>query len=285
MNDKIVIISGPTASGKTAFAIDYALKNNGVIINADSRQIFKWLPILSAQPTDYEKKQVKHVLYDYLEPTDNISVGKWLELAKIEIERCFASNVLPIIVGGTGLYISKLIDGMSPIPEIPDDLRAKTIALFETMGYDEFRKKAEQIDFDFVSRLNANDKQRLMRVVEVYDLCGLTITELQKQPNRLMFPVKTFYHININPPKEKVYDNCKNRFEKMLEIGALNEVREFKKYNVATNTIGYNECLLYIEGVITKKDLIENVTKITRKYAKRQYTWFNHQFKNFDERI
>ncbi|GMO57891.1 MAG: tRNA (adenosine(37)-N6)-dimethylallyltransferase MiaA [Rickettsiales bacterium] len=286
MTNKIIVISGATASGKTAFAIDYALKNNGVVINADSRQIYKGLPILSAQPNTEEKKQVKHLLYDFFEPAERISVGKWLELVKIEIDKCFKNGELPIVCGGTGMYISRLIDGISPLPEVSAELREKTIKKYEELGYENFKEIALKIDKNFVEKLNLNDKQRLMRVVEIYELSGKTITELQMQGNELVYPSEYFKHINIRPPKEKVYENCRIRFEKMLEIGVLDEVLSFKKqYNTTTNTIGYNECLAFLDGNITKEELIYSVSKITRLYAKRQFTWFDHQFKTIDTLI
>ncbi|MDR2526561.1 MAG: tRNA (adenosine(37)-N6)-dimethylallyltransferase MiaA [Rickettsiales bacterium] len=284
--NKIVVISGPTASGKTAFAVDYAIKNNGVIINADSRQILKGLPILSAQPSENEKKQVAHVLYDYLEPTDDLSVGIWLDLVKIEIDKCLQNNKTPLVVGGTGMYISKLVNGISKIPETTKEIREESIKLYNKVGYDKFREITEKIDEESVKKINKNDKQRLMRIWEVYEMTKKTMSELQKQPNISLYPSEYFKHINICPPKEITYNNCQIRFEKMLKIGVLDEVCEFhKKYKINSNTIGYGDCLEFINKKITQVDLIERVTRNTRKYAKRQYTWFAYQFKKFDEII
>jgi tRNA dimethylallyltransferase len=285
--NRIIIISGPTASGKTKFAIEYAKKNNGTIINADSRQIFMDLPILSAQPTEIEKGKVKHVLYSYLKPTESCNIALWLKLIEKEIANCFNKKELPIIVGGTGLYISGLINGISKIPETTKNIRQEVVEMYNNIGYLEFKKKAMEIDIESTIKLNANDKQRLMRIIEIYKTCGEKMSILQKQENILIYPKEYFYHINMSPPKEKVYQNCKIRFTQMLENNLINEITLFrKKYeNFISNTIGYKECLDYIDNKISKNYLIETVSNLTRKYAKRQYTWFNHQFTNFDEKI
>jgi tRNA dimethylallyltransferase len=293
---KIVIVSGPTASGKTSFAIDYAEKNNGVIINADSRQIYKGLPVLSAQPNEEEKRNIEHLLYSVIEPTENCSVAMWLELVKQKIEYCFKKEKLPIVVGGTGMYISKLINGISKIPEIPQEIREKTIKLYNNLGYEEFYKKALKIDKECVEKLNPNDKQRLMRIIEVYEVSGSSMTTLRNAKNIEIFPQNYFFHININPPKNILYKTCLLRFERMIKNDrALEEIKNFmgKYSNILknplqypiSNTIGFLDGIKYLNKELSLENYIEISTGITRRYAKRQYTWFNHQFKNFDLRI
>jgi tRNA dimethylallyltransferase len=274
--NKIVVVCGPTASGKTSFAIDYAVKNNGVVINADSRQIFKGLPILSAQPTFDDCRTVNHLLYNYLEPDFSLSVAIWLGLIKKEIDKC---DKLPIVVGGTGMYISSLLDGISEIPETSNEVRQEITDLYERIGYDEFRKIAEQIDENAVNKINKNDKQRLMRIVEVYKISGEKMSTLQNC-KKTIYSKDCFEVIKIMPPKDKVYKNCELRFIEMLKNGVLDEVKNFKNtYGCSTNTIGYNDCLKYLDNEITKEELINKVAMDTRRYAKRQYTWFKNKIK------
>ena len=293
---KIIVISGPTASGKTKYSIDVANKNNGIIINADSMQIYKGLPILSAQPTDAEKNGIEHLLFSHLEPNENCNVGLWLKLAQEKIEYAFSKNKTPIIVGGTGMYISKLIDGISRIPEVSNDIRDEVIKLYEEIGHENFYKKALEIDEEYVKNLNSNDKQRLMRVVEVYKQTGKTIKYFQNLGNITLYPKDVFFHININPSRDILYNRCDLRFKKMVEDeGVIEEIKNFvkkypeivknqDKYSVC-NTIGLREGIQFLNNEITMDDFINISVKITRNYAKRQYTWFNHQFDKFDLRI
>lgn len=293
---KIIIISGPTASGKTKYSINVAKENNGIIINADSMQIYKGLPILSAQPSDIEKNDVEHLLFSYLQPNENCNVGLWLNLVQEKIEYAVSKNKTPIIVGGTGMYISKLIDGISQIPEVSENIRNETIELYEKIGYDEFYSKALEIDKDYVKNLNPNDKQRLMRLMEVYMQTGKTIKYFQDKGNIIIYPKNIFFHININPLRDILYERCELRFKKLVDQNnVLEEINNFAKqysnvienqdkYSVS-NTIGLREGIQYLSGEITLQDFIDTSVKITRNYAKRQYTWFNHQFEKFDLKI
>ncbi len=293
---KIIVISGPTASGKTKYSIEVARENNGIIINADSMQIYRGLPILSAQPTVVEKKDVEHLLFSHLEPNENCSVGLWLKLIHEKIEYTFSKNKTPIVVGGTGMYISKLIDGISQIPEVSGKIRKDVTELYEKIGYEEFYKKAMEIDEDYVKNLNPNDKQRLMRIMEVYRQTGKTIKYFQDLGNITLYPKNIFFHININPPRDILYERCALRFKRLVEHeSVLEEIKNFIKkypevlenqdrYSVC-NTIGLKEGIQYLNGEITMQNFIDTSVKITRNYAKRQYTWFNHQFDKFDLRI
>lgn len=291
--DKIVVVSGPTASGKTAYAINFARENNGVIINADSMQIYKGLPILSAQPSKEELSMAEHLLFSFLEPNDNCNVGRWLNFAKMQIDDCFIRGKTPIIVGGTGMYISKLINGLSRIPEIPVDFRESIVENYDKIGHDEFYKKALEIDADYVKQLNKNDRQRLVRVVEVFLYTGKTLRNFQKDGNLLIYPREKFYHININPPRDLVYQKCLLRFKKMIsDDNVISEVKQFIKNNPTivndfssysiSHTIGLIEIKKYLDCEISIDEVVDLSVKITRNYAKRQYTWFNNQFDDFD---
>lgn len=293
---KIIIVSGPTVSGKTAYSINLAKEKNGVVINADSKQIYKGLPILSAQPTEIEKGNIEHLLFSYLEPENNCNIGLWLKLAKEKIDYCFLNSKTPIVVGGTGMYISKLIDGISQIPEIPQSVREKINNLYEEVGYSECYQKALKIDKEYTEKLNPNDKQRLLRLLEVFEVSGKSVRYFQEKGNIKLFPREMFFHININPPRDILYQRCELRFRKLVEQdNVLNEIKTFSQnhkdviknpndYSIS-NTIGLVEGMKYLNGEISLEDFINQSVKITRNYAKRQYTWFNHQFDKFDLQI
>lgn len=294
--NKIIVISGPTASGKTSYSIKLAKENNGIIINADSMQVYKGLPILSSQPTIEERENIEHLLFSVLEPYDNCNVGKWLKMCQEKIEYCFNKGKIPIVVGGTGMYISKLINGLSQIPEIPSDIRQDVLELYQNIGYDEFYKIVLDIDKDYVAKININDKQRLMRVLEVYKITGKSIQYFINQGNIKLYPDDMFFHININPDRQKLYEKCELRFNKFIdEYNALEEISNFKANNqeIINNpqnysifsTIGLKEGIKFLNREITKEQFIEKSIKSTKNYAKRQYTWFNNQFKHFDLRI
>ncbi|HSQ97412.1 MAG TPA: tRNA (adenosine(37)-N6)-dimethylallyltransferase MiaA [Rickettsiales bacterium] len=296
MNNKIIVISGPTASGKTSYSIALAKEKNGIIINADSMQIYKGLPILSAQPTEAEKSDIEHLLFSYLEPENNCNIGLWLNLAKEKIEYCFSKGKTPIIVGGTGMYISKLIDGISQIPEVPQNIREKINNLYEEIGYQECYKKGLKIDKEYTEKLNPNDKQRLLRLLEIFEITGKSLRHFTQKGNIKLFPRDTFFHININPPRDLLYQRCELRFKKLVEEdNVLEEIKTFKnnhkkiiddpnKYSI-TKTIGLTEGIKYLNDEISIDNFINQSIKITKNYAKRQYTWFNHQFDKFDLQI
>lgn len=295
MKKKILIISGPTASGKSGLGLYLAKEVDGVIINADSMQIYKGLPILSAQPTEEEQKEIEHLLYSHFEPTENCSVGIWLELIQKAIEGVFTKNKTPIVVGGTGMYVDKLINGLLPIPDISSEVRKKATDLFNKIGYEKFYEKTKKIDEESVLKLNKNDKQRLIRIYEVYEGTGKKLSEWQKLPNEKIYEKEQLFHINLRPPRDLLYEKCNNRFEKMLDKGGFEEVENFiKKYpGIACNlqnypigkTIGLLEVIQYFNDEIDKEELVRHATKKTRNYAKRQYTWYKNQFKEEDMMI
>ena len=290
---KIIIISGATSSGKTKYSIDFAKKNNGIIINSDSMQIYKGLPKLSAQPSKQEMENIQHFLFSHLTPYENCNVGMWLKLVQEKIKYCFDNNKLPIVVGGTGMYISKLIDGISQIPEVSQEVRNDVVDLYNKIGYNNFFDMALKIDQDYVKNLNPNDKQRLMRVVEVYKMTGKSIKYFQEKGNITFYPKEMFFHININLPRDLLYERCFLRFKNMVEHeNVIEEIKEFIKnypdviknsenFSI-TKTIGLMQGVEYLNGNTTLQEFIDNSVKITRNYAKRQCTWFNNQFAKFD---
>ena len=275
---KILIISGATASGKSALALKKALKENGVIINADSMQLYQELPILSAQPSLDEQKQVPHFLYSILKHNQNSSLQSWLEMAKSKIDQAFADEKLPIIVGGTGLYLSKLIDGINEIPAIDENLRAKIRDLQREELIENLINLGEE-----KSLITHLDKQRLGRRLEVLKQTGKSLNYWQEQPNKIFYPKEFFEHINLNPPREELYENCNKRMKLMFENGAIDEVENLivQKPSVDSlvlKTIGYLEIRDYLGGKISKEEAIDLAAQKTRNYAKRQLTWFRNQF-------
>lgn len=277
MDKKIVIISGSTASGKSELALKLADAKDVAIINADSLQIYKGLPILSSQPSDQEKNQVPHFLYSHFKPNETSSVAIWLRLVKPVVERLWHENKLPVIVGGSGMYISKLVEGISEIPEIDEAIRIGARQLFDEIGQEEFQKKLLDLGENQIL-----DKQRMMRAYEVLKQTGKSISWWQEQPAKKTFDEANFIHVSLDLERKKLYENCNTRFAKMLKCGALKEVQNLVDQGVnddwqITKTLGFLEIRDFLEQRIGHEKMIELATQKTRNYAKRQLTWFRHQ--------
>lgn len=274
---KIVIISGATACGKSQLALDFGEKKDIAIINCDSLQIYQGLPILSAQPSKEEQKLIPHFLYSHLKPDESASVGLWLELIKNLIPEIWRQNKIPVIVGGSGMYISKLIDGISKMPEVSLKNRQKAFEIYLEIGHQKFQEKFGEDKLI--------DKQRLLRACEIYLQTGKSISFWQAQIPEKIFPNAKFLHLNLEILREKLYQNCNLRFAKMLEIGVLDEVEHFLKLNSKNNfpiykTLGFTEIALFLQNEISKEEMLDIATQKTRNYAKRQLTYFRNQFEN-----
>jgi tRNA dimethylallyltransferase len=272
MSERIIVISGPTASGKSDLALEIAASRDIAIINADSLQIYEGLPILSSQPTATEQKKAPHFLYSHFKPQKTSSVGTWLALVKSTVEQVILEKKLPIIVGGSGMYISKLIEGISEIPEISDEIKKEARETYDEIGVEEFSKR---IDAEL-------DKQRAIRAYEVLLQTKKPIAFWQDQPTKKIFPNANFLHINLNPPREKLYESCNSRFKIMLKSGALEEVQSLINQGAEdewpiTRTLGFYEIRDFLNDQISQEKMIELSTQKTRNYAKRQLTWFRHQ--------
>ncbi|MBO4956990.1 MAG: tRNA (adenosine(37)-N6)-dimethylallyltransferase MiaA [Rickettsiales bacterium] len=290
-NKKIIVISGPTASGKSGLAVYLAKQLNGVILNADSMQIYKGLPILSAQPNNKVLLEVEHRLYNLLEPQESNSVFKWLELIKQNIDNILNKNQTPIIVGGTGMYISRFIDGIKEMPDSNEDLRNELNTLYDKIGWDDFYNIVKQVDEKSLINIKKNDKHKLIRIYEIYKISGKKLSYFENLPNKTLYDRDNIFHINIIPEREETYNSCNLRFTIMLE--ELNVIEEVKQFiNVNKNVFNTNSSMLHTIGLMEIKDFIENKinyqqmyelsTKNTRNYAKRQFTWFRNQFKTLD---
>lgn len=287
LNNKVVIICGPTASGKSNYAIDYAIKNNGVIINCDSQQIYKDLKILTARPDGNDLKIVSHRLYGFLsglQDVQNFSVVDWLNLASSEINNTFDKGMLPILVGGTGFYISALIDGISIIPNINSDVRKHV----RSMKNDDIYLNLQKSDPDIASKLSVSDTQRIMRALEVFLSTGKTLTYWQNIPRRKILPNIQYDIIYKNPGRNIILQNISKRIDFMLKNGAIDEVEKFLKLNYpltapVSKSIGVAEIKQYINGSFDFDTMKEQITIKTRQYAKRQNTWIKNQLLKYNK--
>ena len=282
---KVILLAGPTASGKSELAIYIAKKINGEIINADSMQVFKEIKILSARPEDY--KNIKHHLYGFISVKKNFSTGEWIKHTEKKINEILKKKKTPIIVGGTGLYFKSLIDGITQIPNISKAKRDKIIKLFNQIGAGEFYKKLIKLDPKCKNKIVKNDKQRMIRFYEVKFYTKKSIFDWQKNTKNNLKDIN-FKKIFLNFPREVLLVKIEKRFKKMVDQGAIKEAKKFKKLGVSkiltsNNILGLKEIMSYLEGKMTLKDAVERSIIRTRQYIKRQMTWFRGQMKDWNE--
>ncbi|MBP3346403.1 MAG: tRNA (adenosine(37)-N6)-dimethylallyltransferase MiaA [Alphaproteobacteria bacterium] len=276
---RVIVIAGPTASGKSQLAIDVAKAANGVVINADSQQVYDCTPLLSACPDDRDKRTVPHRLYEIWGIEKSGSVVEWLNLAAEEIRKAWTEEKTPVVVGGTGLYIDNLINGTTPIPETKPEARARVLEMLENDGVQAVHAKLAEVDREAAARLNRNDTTRVRRAYEVWLDTGKTLTEWHKLPMKKLLPEAAFEVVKILPPQEELDERCFCRFDMMMEAGALQEAEKIyeKKYNdklPAMRALGLPELLDYLKGRCSKKEAVGQAKLHSRQYAKRQRTWF-----------
>lgn len=288
---KILIITGPTASGKSARALEIAAAQNGVVINCDSMQIYDALPILTAQPTAQDKQTAPHRLYSLLHPNASSSAGEWVRLAMPVIEETLENGQTPIICGGTGLYIKALEEGLSPVPETPPEIRARANAYIAQIGCPALHKELEARDPAIKGRFHENHAARILRAWEVLESTGKSITHWQSLPP---VPPPADWHFEtqiIMPPREEIYANCNQRFKWMLDNGALEEVATFaariENGEINENALivkahGFRELRDYLNGKSSREDAIEKSQIATRQYVKRQTTWLRNQLERIN---
>ena len=276
----IIIISGPTGVGKSNLALSLAKKINGVIINADSMQIYRELKIISSQPSDKDKKEISHELYSIRSICQSFSVMDWLELVDKKLDEIFNKNKIPILVGGTGLYIKSAINGISKIPKVDKEVFDNCLKLFEKIGIIEFKKLVKKIDENFI--IKNIDKQRLIRAYSVYLQTGKAISEWYKI-SEVSKIYNTFFSILLEQEREKNYKICENRFDDFIDKGAVEEVRYLKEKKFDRSLpgfkcLGVNWILKYLDKEISLNDAIVLSKRDTRRYVKRQLTWLRHNF-------
>lgn len=291
MKKVVNVVIGPTASGKTSAAIEKARAINGVIINADSMQIYDALPILTARPTDEEQAAAPHRLFAALPPTEKCTAERWRDMAIIEIERAFENGQTPILCGGTGFYIKALMEGLAPIPDIPEDIRAKTVALQEELGNPAFHAALAEIDPVMASRLNPQDTQRLIRAYEVMRATKKSLSYWQQLPHEGLPPADWEFEIDvIMRPREELHERINQRFDIMMEMGALEEIKALSA-RVDAGDIpldagiivahGFRPFRAYLKNEISFDEAAERTKAETRQYAKRQTTWIRHQLADY----
>ena len=274
---KIILISGPTASGKSNFALKIAKKIDGEIINADSMQVYKQLKILTARPDKKEQKDIKHHLYGNINLSQKFSAGQWLKAAIKKIKEIKKRKKIPILVGGTGLYFQSLIKGLVKIPEIPTKFRNKIRLIQKKEGQKNFYKELLKIDPKVKDKFDANDTQRSIRAFEVKSFTKISLYEwLNKTKSE--FKNDEFIKMYIDFPREKLIKRISLRSIKMIEEGAVNEVKKFIKLKIkkdlsVNGVIGIDELTQYLDGKINLDQAQELISIKTRQYAKRQATW------------
>ncbi|MEX2452248.1 MAG: tRNA (adenosine(37)-N6)-dimethylallyltransferase MiaA [Rhodospirillales bacterium] len=280
----ILILAGPTASGKSAFALDTARALNGTIINADSMQVYRELRLLSARPSPADEALIPHKLYGVMSAADPCSVGRWLDLAVREIDAAFAEGRLPVLVGGTGLYLKALLKGLSFIPDIPAEIRAEVRMLYDRLGGEAFRGALAKIDPRGAERILPGDRQRLIRAFEVARATGRTLAAWQAETaGSPLNGIDRRAVVLVAPPRAALYAAIEARFEGMLEAGALAEVRALAALGLsadlpALKAVGIPELMAHVEGKIPLDQAVMKAKQASRNYAKRQLTWFRNQF-------
>ena len=285
LKSKIVLIYGPTASGKSNFAIKLAKKIKGEIVNADSMQVYKDLKILTARPTRKNFQNIKHHLYGHQKSCKDFSTGDWLKIAEKKIREIKLRKKTPILVGGTGLYFKALTDGLVEIPLIPLKFRSKIRLLHKLIGQDRFYKKLIKLDPLIVNQIDSTDTQRSIRAYEVKLFTKKSVTEWYKN-TKSKFKKKDFFKIYINYPRSKLIKKINLRTKKMLDLGVVLEVKKFLKLRIPKNksiskAIGIAEIKDFILKKMLKDEVIEKISIKTRQYAKRQATWARGHMKSW----
>ena len=274
---KIILISGPTACGKSIFAVKLAKKVNGEIINADSMQVYKQLKIISARPDKSKYQKIRHHLYGFHDVKKNFSTGDWLKLVFKKIDEIKKRKKTPILVGGTGLYFKSLIVGLVKIPNIPVKIRDQIRVLHSKIGQDKFYKKLLKLDPTSKNKINPTDPHRSIRAYEVKLYTDKSIHDWYKN-TKSNFQESDFYKIYIDFPRVKLIERINIRSKEMIENGAIKEVKNFTKLRVrkeksVNKAIGIKEIRQYLNNEKELDEIIENISIKTRQYAKRQSTW------------
>lgn len=275
---KVIVICGPTASGKTALSIELAKKINGEIISSDSMQIYKYMDIGTAKPSKEEMQGIKHYLLDFVEPNQRYSVAEFKKDAETAIKEILAKGKTPIIVGGTGLYVDSLIYGIEYQDiQLDEKYRQELEERTEKEGLEKLYEEAQKIDPQAMEKISKNDKKRILRVLEIYKATGKNKTEqeIESRKNEIKYDYKVFA---INLDRETLYERINKRVDIMIEQGLIKEVEQLlKKYSefpTAMQGLGYKEVVEYLQGITSKEEMIEKLKMETRRYAKRQITWF-----------
>lgn len=282
--NSVIVIAGPTASGKSALALEIAKQYGGEIVNADSMQVYQGTSILSAAPGVEDKSKVLHHLYEIYPPSVNGTVVDWLDRAVAVIRDVWKRGKLPIVVGGTGMYIDNLINGTTPIPEPLPEIREKVLQILANGGQQKLYECLKVSDPAGAEMLNPNDTTRVRRALEIFLQTGISIKDWYKKPLLKKMPEAVFEVVKIIPSAEELDDRCYRRFDLMMQKGALEEVRYLQSLNLDKNMpamkmLGVPELLSYLQGETTLPEAVEAAKLHTRQYAKRQRTWFRNKLR------
>ena len=287
MSKKIILLAGPTASGKSKLAIQLAKKLNGEIINADSMQIYKEFSILSSRPNNQEIKKVKHHLYGIISVKKYFSAGDWLKLTKNKINQCYKNKKIPIIVGGTGLYFNTITKGISKIPNIDKMTRNKVRSLFKKLGHNNFYEKLLNIDPKVKNRILPTDSQRAQRAYEVILKTKKSLFDwtINTKSDFISYEIKKIF---LDIPREELLKKISKRTELMFKNKCIEEVKKFNSLKInkslsANKLIGVQEINAFLKGSISMDQCKELINIKTRQYAKRQNTWARGHMKNWNK--
>jgi tRNA dimethylallyltransferase len=281
---KIILLAGPTCSGKSELAVRLAEKFHGAIINADALQLYRDLPILTAQPSIETRARTHHRLYEIADPTEIYSAGRWLQQAKEAIAAAQTESLTPIVTGGTGLYFRCLMHGIAPIPAIPESLRQTLRADYAQQGEAALRQRLAKNDPEALSRIVVGDKLRLLRALEIVLATGKTQTEWQKFTSGGLGSER-MQPILIMPPRDALYQACDARFTAMIEKGAMQEAKALLAKDLPPDApikkvIGLRDIGEFLRGEVDWPKALSQAQQATRNYAKRQMTWFRNQWQN-----
>jgi tRNA dimethylallyltransferase len=283
VTDKAILLAGPTGSGKSALALEIAELIDGAIVNADSMQVYRELKLLSARPSAEDEARVPHHLYGVMTAGDQCSVGRWLRMVEPALIEVRGAGRTPVFVGGTGLYLRALTEGLAPVPEIPPEIKTQAAELVAFLKPDEFHRRLSERDPEMAARLNPSDSQRVRRAWEVVEATGVSLAQWQAvEHSEPLIPEQNTMRLILDPPREAVYARCDARFDAMIEAGALAEVEALGVLGLdpelpIMKALGMPELSAYLAGELPLEQAVEHAKTATRRYAKRQSTWFRNQ--------
>lgn len=277
--NQVIVIAGPTASGKTGLSVEVAKQLNTEIVSADSMQIYQDMNIGTAKVTEEEKQGIPHHMIDIVSPFENYNVSQYAEDAKKCVDSILAKGKIPVIAGGTGLYINSLVYGydLAPIPS-DDNVREEFTALYEEKGGEYLMSELEKIDPKTARRLHPNNARRLIRALEVYRISGTTISEQEERTKNAPKPYDVRFFV-LDTDRDKLYERINLRVDRMLQNGLVDEVKMLlnqgiPKSNTSMQAIGYKEMVEYLDGYLSYEEAVDKIKQESRRYAKRQLTWF-----------
>ncbi|MEY9178957.1 tRNA dimethylallyltransferase [Bradyrhizobium sp. USDA 326] len=286
-SSKAVLIAGPTASGKSALALELALATGGIVINADSMQVYRDLRIITARPPAADEALVPHRLYGHVDAAVNFSAGAWVSDAAKALDEARAQGRLPVFVGGTGLYFKALTAGLSVVPPIPAEVREDVRERLERNGVEALHAELARRDLAAAERLNLRDRTRIARALEVIEATGRSLLDWHREGQPPLLPKDSFCALFLAPERDELYARIDARFDAMLGAGALSEVERLAARHLdpllpAMKAHGVPALIRHLRGELSLEEAANIGCADTRHYAKRQFTWFRHQLPEFE---